>query len=35
MPRIPPPLPWKQFSEPAVDAEYLVIFTYLPGERPG
>jgi hypothetical protein len=33
MPHIPPPLPWKQFSEPDADAEYLVVLTYLPVKR--
>lgn len=28
MPHIPPPLPWKQFSEPDADAEYLVLLTF-------
>ena len=34
MPHIPPPLPWKQFSEPDAGAEYLVVLTYLPVKRP-
>jgi quinol monooxygenase YgiN len=33
MPHIPPPLPWKQFSEPDADVEYLVLLTYLPVRR--
>jgi quinol monooxygenase YgiN len=33
MPHIPPPLPWKQFTEPNPDAEYLVVLTYLPVNR--
>jgi hypothetical protein len=33
MPHIPPPLPWKHFSEPDADAEYLVVLTYLPVTR--
>lgn len=33
MPHIPPPLPWKQFSKPDADAEYLVVLTYLPMNR--
>lgn len=34
MPHIPPPLPWKQFSEPDAGAEYLVVLTYLPVKQP-
>jgi hypothetical protein len=33
MAHIPPPLPWKQFSEPDAHAEYLVVLTYLPVKR--